>query len=109
MAAMKVGDVVAFGIMILVALAPLLAATVIAYRSRRRGWWLATPWMLLTGLTGLGLQMIHSGGLLERPHDLSITVLATGLTAAWLSLTMFLVALTLAGPNPQPPGTIRDK
>lgn len=87
------------------AAAPLVALTVIAWRSGRKGWWLAGPWVLLIGLWLLCLQLYYSAGRIGA-DDMWITILGTGLIGAWSALTIYLLALTIAGPKAPKPGTL---
>ncbi|WGM38738.1 hypothetical protein [Caulobacter sp. NIBR1757] len=103
---MNLGEVIGFSIVVLVAVFPLVAVSVIAHRSRRRGWWVAAPWLALAAMSGLGLQLMYSGGQLRAGADVTVAVLLVGLISAWLSLTIILAALTIVGPKLPPPGII---
>lgn len=92
-------------LIVLMACAPLVAVTVIAYRSGRKGWWLAGPWILLAGLWLLCLQMFHSAGRIGA-DEMAITILGAGLIGAWFSLTLYLIALTIVGPKAPRPGSV---
>lgn len=106
MGEMKPGDWVVFGLLLLMALAPLVAATVFTHRVGRRGWWLAAPWAGLAGLMLACLQIFHSLQIIRGGLN-STAFLAAGLISAWFTLTIFLIVLTVAGPKLAPPGVGR--
>ena len=89
-------------------LTPIVALTVIAYRSRRTGWWLAAPWLLLGMIWLALLQLFYSMGLTQGGEGRSALV-GSGFLASWLSMSIFLIALTLAGPKLPPPGVVLKK
>lgn len=98
-------DWAVLALIVLIAAAPLVALTVIAYRSGRKGWWLAGPWVLLAAIWLLCLQLFHSAGRIGA-DDMWITILGTGLIGGWFSLTLYLIALTIVGPKPPRPGSV---
>lgn len=101
-------DLLVNSLIAVMVLAPLAALTVIALRSRRRGWWLAAPWLLL-GLIWLMLLQLFQSLDIIGDGKLETAVVGTGFFAGWLTMCIFLVALTVAGPKLPPPGIAGHK
>lgn len=98
-------------VMLLLALAagPLGILNIVAYRSRRRGWWLAAPWLGMAGLSLLTLQALHGFGLVDKDATVGPYVMISALIAGWLSLSIYLIALAIVGPKWPPPGLAGHK
>ena len=95
------GDWATLAVITAMSLAPLIAVTVLTYRWRRRGWWLAAPWALLAATWLLVLQLFYSFGRIERPDD-PVLYMGTGMIAAWLALTLSIIGLSIVGPRLSP-------
>jgi hypothetical protein len=77
---------------------PLVASSILSWRSYRRGWWLAIPALLFLTITPAIIFVFAQTGQFEETGVLAMSMLALVL-GAWASLSVFLVALAIAGPK----------
>ncbi len=77
---------------------PLVASTVLSWRSYRRGWWLAIPALLFLTVTPAIIFLFAQTGQFRETGVPPLLVLAF-LLGAWASLCIFLIALAIAGPK----------
>ncbi len=107
---MQPSELLTRSLMIVMALTPLVALTIIAARSRRGRWWMAAPWALLLGLWAGLLQLFIVTGIGgEGPSAFGTSLIGSGFGAAWLTLCVFVAALAIAGPKLPPPGLVSKK
>lgn len=95
-------------LMALMGAAPFLAMMVIARRWRRNLWWQVAPLGLLAALWLVLLQVFYSVDLIGA-ESLATSIAVTGVFAAWLTMSIFLVVLAFTGPKLPPPGVVAHK
>lgn len=80
-------------------LTPVVATTFLAYRSFRRGWWLAGPGGLFLVLSPLLTAIFYATGAVERSESTAFAISLALFIASWIATGLFLAALAIAGPK----------
>ena len=87
------------GVVLALCLVPIVTATILSFRSYRRGWWLVLPGglfaILAPAMAWLFLAVRAVGG--DTPPV--VLVIMALFFAAWVALGLFLTALAVRGPR----------
>lgn len=95
----ETGEILGVAVTLAICLVPVATATILSYRSFRRGLWLAAPGGLFVAVSALTLLLFNVFDALG-PGDQSLFGLATAIVfGSWITLGLFLTALAIAGPK----------
>ncbi|WGM38737.1 hypothetical protein AMEJIAPC_01642 [Caulobacter sp. NIBR1757] len=93
------GQIAGMGVALGLGLLPIVLATVLSWRSLRRGWWLVGPGGLFIVSWPLTVLVVSATGGMKSADGPAFGIAATTIIAAWVSLGLFLTALAIAGPK----------
>lgn len=82
-----------------ICLIPVVAATILAYRSFRRGWWLAGPGGLFALFVPAAWLMLFGAGAADGDDRLAFGIAMALFVGTWVALGVFLAALAIVGPR----------
>lgn len=80
-------------------LIPMIAATVLSYRSFRRRWWLAGPGVLFVILSPLMTWIFYATGAAARAESNAFVISMGMFMGSWIATGLFLTTLAIAGPK----------